>query len=296
MSWFEFWSKRRPDDLSPAIQLAGLKDDTDKRAVAVRAALRGLYGMARIDDAPWSLSAEIGAALKLQVLRAVFVSWCEILYDGVRPGARSEAFGALAPLLATLDAALPDFYKRNIMSSDYAVSAWQAHVEAGRRAAALAEAIETLEWQKLAFDRNRSWSDSFDTLAHFGPDGRDNQAAWRAAQRAAIGADCAVLRERAMTPRELVLAPLWPDMRSGALATNLHPRQWKDLGPHAETWLRERKDGALVMGKDPQTMAIRMVGIANLPRGFWEDRHADDAQKAFDYALYGDLGNPHWGV
>jgi hypothetical protein len=230
------------------------------------------------------------------VVRAVFVSWCEMLYDGVRVDARGEAFAALAPLLATLDAALPDFYARNMMSSDYAVAAWQAHVEAGRRAAALAETIETLELRPLAFDRDRTWSDGFDTLAHFGPDGRDNQTAWRAAQRAAIGADCAVLREGAMTCRDLMLAPLWPDARSGALATNLCPLRWQDLGHHADVWLSERKDGALVMGKDAQTMAIRMVGIANLPRGFWEDRHPDDAQKAFDYALYGDLENPHWGA
>jgi hypothetical protein len=52
MKWFEFCSSRRPDDVSPVIMLAGLKVGEDKRAVAIRTALRGIHGMARIDDAP----------------------------------------------------------------------------------------------------------------------------------------------------------------------------------------------------------------------------------------------------
>jgi hypothetical protein len=276
--------------------LAGLKNGEDKRAVAVRAALRGLYGLARIDDAPWSLSEEVGLPIMLHALRAVFVSWCGTLYRGVRPDAGMEAVAALNPLLARIDEALPDFYAHNFMSSDAAVAAWQSNVEAGRRAAGLVQAINVLEFPTFAFDSGRNWTDSFDTLAHFGPDAASNQAAWRAAQRTAVGADCEVLGKMAATRSDLILAPLWPTAAAAALATNLCPLRWEVLGPHLEIWLRERKDGALVMGKSPQAMEARMVGIANFPPAFWKDRDAKDALDAFDYALHGSMDNPHWGA
>ena len=52
--------------------------------------------------------------------------WCSQLFP-------AEAFDALATPLAKLDEALPGFYERNVISSDYAVAAWQDATEAARR-------------------------------------------------------------------------------------------------------------------------------------------------------------------
>jgi hypothetical protein len=99
-----------------------------------------------------------------------------------------------------------------------------------------------------------------------------------------------------VTRHELVMVPLWPNAESAALATNVNPLRWEDLGSYVETWLRERKEGALILGKSVQTMETRIVRIANLPSSFWENRDAKEALEAFDFALHGDLNHPHWGA
>ncbi len=273
----------------------GLPHGTERRAVAVRAALRGFAGLDRIDNAPWALSETHGLPIRLQAIRTVFVAWCELLYDGVRPGARQEAHAALRPLLDELDEALPDFYGRNVMGSDYAVASWQDSVEAARRAARLVEAIETLDPRPLPFDVERSYAELLDNLVLYGPDGHDNKIAWRAAQKGAIAADCEALRAGRLSARELALAPLWPDPASAALETNLAATEWRAFDHHLKIWLRERKDGALVMGKDAAAQEVRMVRAASLPSGFWEGRQPTDVLYAFDYLLHGRLDNPNWG-
>ncbi|HYE43367.1 MAG TPA: hypothetical protein VEA15_08230 [Caulobacteraceae bacterium] len=291
-----FGSRPRPtagDALSVDL-FEGLPHGTERRAVAVRTALRGFAGIDRIDNAPWDLSEKLGLPIRLQAIRAVFVAWCELLYDDVRPGAAAEAFGALRPLLSELDQALPHFYGRNVMGSDYAVASWQDSVEAGRRAARLVEAIETLAPEPLPFDADRRYADLLDNLVLYGPDGHDNQRAWRAAQRAAIAADCEALR-RGRPARELALAPLWPEAAAAALETNLAATDWRAFDHYLKIWLRERKDGALVMGKEPAASAERMVRTAGLPAEFWSGRPATDTLYAFDYALHGRLDNPSWG-
>jgi hypothetical protein len=297
--WFALWSKRSPDDASPRITLANLRDDADKRLVAVRAAMRAFPGVSRIGDGPWKLSREIDLPIRLHTIRAIFVGWAESAFDGVRADAAYEAIAALRVPLAKLDEGLPDFYERNIISSDYAVGASQQATEAARRGVALAEAIGTLEFRELEFDRDRSYTDFLDTLSLLGPNGRDNLARWRAAQHAAIAADCTVLCEGEMTRRELALAPLWPSPASAALETNLafvhSVKNAKDLGGRIETWLRERKDGGLVLGKSPEAVAEVVVRTANLPASFWNNRSADDTLYGFDYCLHGYLDNPNWG-
>ncbi|EZP71565.1 hypothetical protein BV96_02302 [Sphingomonas paucimobilis] len=297
--WLKFWSKRRPDDVSPRIMLANLPGDDNKRLVALRSAMRAFPGVARIGDGPWGLGRETELPIRLHAIRAIFVTWSEFVFDGVRNDARRKASETLAALLAKLDEGLPDFYNRNIMGSDYAVASWQDAVEAARRGVSLVEAIETLAFQDLPFDHGRSYRDFLDTLSIYGPTGRSDMARWRAAQRAAIGADCAVLQDKEMTPAELALAPLWPDPHSAALETNLTRRlsakNAGELGGHIETWLRERKDGSLVLNMDPEQARERVVKIANLPLSFWQCRPATDTLYAFDYCLDGDLKNPNWG-
>jgi hypothetical protein len=297
--WFALWAKRTPDDASPRIMLADLRDPADKRLVAARAAMRAFPGVSRIADGPWKLGSEVDLPIRLHAIRTVFVAWAECAYDGVRSDARGEAIAALRIPLAQLDEGLPDFYERNIISSDYAVAAWQDATHAARRGVALVEAIDTLEFGELEFDRDRPYRDFLDTLSLYGPDGRDNLARWRAVQRAAIGADCTVLREGAMTRRELALAPLWPSPASAALESNLtlalSMKNARETGGHLETWLRERKDGSLVLGKSPEKVAEVIVRTANLPASFWTARAADDTFYAFDYCLQGYLDNPNWG-
>lgn len=102
-----------------------------------------------------------------------------------------------------------------------------------------------------------------------------------------------------MTLTELALAPLWPDSASAALETNLtigmSAKNMRDLGVHVEKWLRERKDGALILNVSMDQARERVARTASLPRSFWDRRSAADTLCAFDYCLSGDLRNPHWG-
>ncbi|TIT94536.1 MAG: hypothetical protein E5W59_04365 [Mesorhizobium sp.] len=279
--------------------LADISDDASKRLVALRAAMRAFPGIARIGDGPWGLGREIDLPIRLHSIRAVFVTWSEFVFDGVRNDARREALDALETPLAKLDEGLPDFYQRNIISSDYAVAAWQDATEAARRGVSLVEAIAALEFRDLAFDRDRPDRDFLDTLCIYGPTGRSDMARWRAAQRVAIGVDCAVLRDGEMTRSELALAPLWPDATTAALETNLTMglsfKNAQDLGYDIEKWLRERKDGSLILGMGAEQARERVVRTANLACSFWETRPATDTCYAFDYCLHGDLQNPNWG-
>lgn len=297
--WLKFWSRRRPDDVSPRVLLAELPGDENKRIVALRSALRAFPGVAGIGAGPWGLSSETELPIRLHAIRAIFVTWSEFVFDGVRSDARHEAFEALAAPLAKLDEGLPDFYIRNIMGSDYAAASWEDSTQAARRGVSLVEAIETLAFKDLPFDQSSSYRDFLDTLSIYGPTGRDDMARWRSAQRAAIGADCAVLREKEMTRAELALAPLWPNPTSAALETNLtmslDAKNMRDLGVYIERWLRERKDGSLVLNMGVEQARERVIRIANLPSSFWEIRSAADTLYAFDYCLHGDLQNPNWG-
>ena len=207
-SWLSSRSTPAPEDKSPAIMLHELRTEADKRAVAVRTALRGFNGLREIEGAPWSLSDKLGLPIKLHALRVVFIAWCQTLYEGVRPEALGEASDALRPLLAELDEALPEFYSRNVMGSDYAVGAWQADIEAARRVAALVETVNILEFRLAPFDQQRSYTDILDTLSLYGPDATANQAAWRAAQRMAIRRDWEALRSGSTSRRKLMLEPL----------------------------------------------------------------------------------------
>lgn len=294
-----FWSERLADDVSPRAMLADISDDASERLVALRAAMRAFPGIARIGDGPWGLGREIDLPIRLHSIRAVFVTWTEFVFDGVRNDARREALDALETPLAKLDEGLPDFYQRNIISSDYAVAAWQDATEAARRGVSLVEAIAALEFRDLAFDRDRPHRDFLDTLSIYGPTGRSDMARWRAAQRVAIGVDCAVLRDGEMTRSELALAPLWPDATTAALETNLTMglsfKNAQDLGYDIEKWLRERKDGSLILGMGVEQARERVVRTANLAWSFWETRPATDTCYAFGYCLHGDLQNPNWG-
>ncbi|RAZ90459.1 hypothetical protein DPM33_13140 [Mesorhizobium hawassense] len=281
------------------MMLANLSDDANKRLVALRSAMRAFPGVAEIGEGSWGLYRETELPIRLHAIRAIFVAWSEFVFDGVRSDARREAFDALAAPLAILDEGLPDFYNRNIIGSDYAVTAWQDATRAARRAVSLVEAIDTLAFQDLPFDQGRSYRDFLDTLSIYGPTGRADMARWRAAQRAAICADCALLQKDEATHAELALAPLWPDPTSAALETNLamslSVRNIRDLGNHIEKWLRERKDGSLVLNMGVEQARERVVRIANLPASFWESRPAAITLRALDYCLHGDLQNPKWG-
>lgn len=90
-------------------------------------------GIARIGDGSWRLGREIELPIRLDSIRAIFVTWSQFAFDGVHNYSRREAFDALATPLAKLDEALPGFYERNVISSDYAVAAWQDATEAARR-------------------------------------------------------------------------------------------------------------------------------------------------------------------
>jgi len=291
--------ERRPEDRSSYIMLANLPGEENRRLVALRSSMRAFPGVAQIGDGPWGLGREIDLPIRLHAIRAIFVTWSEFVFGGVRNDARRDAFDALAESLAKLDAALPEFYERNIMGSDYAVAAWQGNVEAARRGVSLVEAIESLEFQILPFDRERPYGDFLDTLKLFGPSAHNDSARWREAQHAAIEADSVALRENRMTRAELALAPLWSNPSNAALETNLamglSAKNMRELGGHLEKWLRERKDGSLILNLNVEQARERIVRTANLPRSFWECRPAADVLSAFNYCLYGDLQNPNWG-
>ncbi len=249
-------------------------------------ALRGFGGIRRIDEGVWSLSRDIGLDLKLQSLRALFVSWAEATFAGVRGGARREAFSALTPLLTRLDAQMPDFYNQNIMSNDYHCASMQCFTEAGRRSAGLVEAIESLEYRLQAFDIAWDHNDILDTAYLSGPNGRDEAEAWRVAQRDALRADIHLLTS-GTTCTSLMMLPLWPSSRSSAIETNVAAGGWKDFGGRCiERWIMERKDGALVMGKEPRDAAAGIVGIASQESNFWTGRPAKDVIAALQQQLF----------
>ncbi|TAD81267.1 MAG: hypothetical protein EAY70_05020 [Sphingomonadales bacterium] len=237
--------------------------------------------------------------IRLHAFRTIFVTWSEFVYGDVRSDARREALNALASELVKLDQGFPDFYNRNIISSDYAVAAWQTNAESARRAVALVEAIGRLQFDTLPFDSGHGYGDFLDTVSFSGPSGRDDRTRWRAAQRAAIGADCTILTQNEMTLQELALAPLWPDSSSAALETNLtmglSTKNMRELGVNIEKWVRERKDGSLILNQPIDKARERVVRIANLPQSFWERRSPAETLHAFDYCLYGGLQNSHWG-
>jgi len=260
--------------------------------------MRAFPSVAHIGDGPWALGDQIDLPIRLHAVRAIFVTWSEFVFDGLRHEARREAFTALARPTAILDDGLPNYYELNIIGSDYAVGASQNKVEAARRAIGLLEAVDSLEFRDAAFDDIR-YDDFLDTIKCFGPSGYDEQNRWRAAQRDAIALDCAILQNGRLTTRDLALAPLWPNPECAALETNLMAAKKtmnrRELGEHIENWLEERKDGALILNMPAEQARERIVRTANLPRSFWESRSAADTLYAFDYCLYGDLGNPSWG-
>lgn len=297
--WFRAGNNEKSAASENIPDFGNLTDDRDKRIVAVRSAIRSFPGTADIAAGPWSLSAEIDLPIRLHALRAIFVAWSEIVFDGVRKEARAEAFGALAPYVAKLDESLPDFYKLNIISSDYAVSAWEDNTKAARRAVSIVETVNSLEFRQMPFDEGWPSPTPLNTLSIYGPSGRNDMARWRRAQRDAIASDCTVLETGRLGRKELALAALWPNRASAALETNLtmgdSAKNALDLGFYLEKWVRERKDGSLVLNESPEKASERVVRTANLPRSFWETRDAVDTLYAFNYCLNGDLGNEHWG-
>lgn len=272
--WFRAGSIEKSSAPMDELDFGNLTDDRDKRIVAVRAAIRAFPGTADIADGPWPLGTEIDLPIRLHALRATFVAWSQIVFDGVREEATAEAFEALAPYVAKLDKGLPDFYKLNFMSSDYAVAAWEDATKAARRAISLVETIDSLGFRQMPFDEGWPSRAPLNTLSIYGPSGRHDMARWRNAQRNAIASDCTVLETGRLGRRELALAALWPNRASAALETNLTlgygAKNALDLGFDLEKWMRERKDGSLVLNESPDEASERVVRTANLPRSFWE--------------------------
>lgn len=196
--------------------------------------------------------------------------------------------------LATLDTGLADYFRLNI-AHEYAIASSEGRTHAARRAIALVEAIQTLNIAQLQFDTQSRHADIFDTLKLSWED----QQFWRDAQRCAIGADCALLREGQMTIAELAFAPLWPDSRTAALETNLalscHLANANALGRDLLRWILERKDGALLFGLDPAKGRERALRTANLPDAFWSSRDTEDTLYSFNYCFEGSLDNATWG-
>ena len=159
-------------DRSAQILLQQVDGDDEKRLVALRASMR-VYpgpgrGTASIGTGPWELGNETQLPIRLYAIGAIFVTWADFVFEGVREAARDEAFAALAVPLARLDEGLPDFYSRNIMSSDYVVGSWQDDTHAARRAVALVEAIDTLQIRTMPFDESSRYRDALGTLSNGG--------------------------------------------------------------------------------------------------------------------------------
>ena len=70
----------------------------------------------------------------------------------------------------------------------------------------------------------------------------------------------------------------------------------KRLGLVIAAWLKERRPGALVLGRERQASEERVVRTASLPRSFWEGRSPDSVLDSFDYCLNGSLDNENWGL
>ena len=277
--------------------------DPNERAVALRAGFRAFPGLAGLGfDTYWREAQDDKPLLTLlAATRALFVAWAELVYDGVRPDARREAAAMLSERIQAFDAAVPHFYADHSGMNDYGIDAMQQNVEAARRALSWIAWGAGLAFARPPGDSGKSYVGPFDTLARFGPTGRDESRQWAAQQSAAIDHDRALV-EQGLSARALIQMPLWPDRESEAREIALADLDWfflsnrKRLGLVIAAWLKERRPGALVLGRERQASEERVVRTANLPRSFWEGRSPDSVLDSFDYCLNGSLDNENWGL
>lgn len=274
--------------------------------MAIRTALRTAQSLRFITSGAWSWGHEDGEALILHAVRLLFVHWVDQTYGGVEETALASAWEALRQPLSRFDSEMPDFYSRNIMGSDYGCAAMEEATERGRRALGLVEAIATLRYHAQPFDLRRpEYSNVLHTAQFYFERSAFNQAAWPAEQLAAHQNDGA--RAQELSPQAFMLLPLWPSAQGAALATYAlqrdillsHDSEYGSgktlVGHDVGLWLRERKDGALVMANPPEAQRERLVRAANLPDEFWTSRKPAQTYGRFDYLFTGALDNPHWG-
>jgi hypothetical protein len=98
---------------------------------------------------------------------------------------------------------------------------------------------------------------------------------------------------------DLIQNRLWATAEHEALAVTVANLRWfrfrskNWLPQYVEGWICERVPGALVLGSVSAASEERRV--AELPDDFWCNRPAEDVMDGLNYALSGDLANPHWG-
>ncbi len=276
------------------MNIFGIHNASEKPAIQVRTALRAFGGLdGLMDQLGGCVTDELALQVRLQAFRLIFVRWSSLYFGDVRDDATSEALAAFSALFDRVQNCVATFYRdaAGWVSSDYFISSKQEELEAAWRACALIEMYGSGKRRARPF---KSVRDDMQTLAFSGPDGWDNGHRWADAHRAAIQWDGSAL-SGGMPIQDLLMEPLWPRGGYAALETNFVTPVRKGLRPEAETWLRERKDGELLLSKRPRDVATRMTAIANLPRAFWERESFEQTVEAVDYALHGDMANDHWG-
>ena len=290
-------SRDTASPVDPRAMFGNLREDSHRRMVALRAAIRAYPETSNIGVGIWQLGGEVDLPIRLQALRTIFVTWAGFAYSGVRQAAREEAISALRIPLARLDEALPHFDRYNFVGNENQLHSHKNSTQTARRAVALVEAIETLTFATMPFDSEHSHRDFLDTGRSVSTH-RSSSQGWIEAQAAAITADCRLL-ERGIGLVELSLAPLWHEAWQAARETDVMAgaahHNFRKLGSSIQRWLYERKDGGLVLGLTPAEAQEIIVKLANLPPSFWERDDPLDAIDNFDYSLLGYLDNPNWG-
>jgi hypothetical protein len=273
-----------------------LKELQQYPVVALRCALRSFSALAGLADNPVHPQGDESERLFVAAMRGLVVSWATALYP-IPPAAAAQASTQLLEAAAAFDAKLLTHYEQWSGLNDAHIGSMFDNLVHARRVVgfiglALGAPISVTTAASIFPE------DGFNTSPL--PVGDRNWRRWHEQNRRAAEGD--VLRLRFGTAASaLIQERLWPDPEHEALAVTVANLRWHRFGrhhwlpQHVEGWVRERVPGALVLGLPAAASEERFRRIVELPNAFWIGRPAEDVVDGLDYALQGDLANPHWG-
>ena len=264
--------------------------------VAIRCALRSFSALAGLADNPVHPEGNESEQLFIAAIRGLVVAWTTALY-ATPPLSAQRAAAQLLEAAAAFDAKLLTHYEHwSGFHYEFIGSHFRDLDHARRVVGFVGLAVGApICVTAAASTRPDDW---FETSPLSPGDHR-----WRSwSQQNCKAAESDLTRLRSgIAATDLIQDRLWVDPEHEALAVTVANLRWfrfrnqNWLPQYVEGWIRERVPGALVLGLPPVESEERFRRIAELPDVFWCNRLAEDVMDGLDYALSGDLANPHWG-
>jgi hypothetical protein len=262
----------------------------------LRCALRSFSALAGLADNQVHPQGNESEQLFIAAMRGLVVAWATALY-ATPPVAAQRASAQLLEAAAAFDTKLLTHYEHwSGFHYEFIGSHFRDLDHARRVAGFVGLALSApISVTAAASIRPDDW---FDTSPLSAGDPK-----WRCwSQQNCMAAESDLMRLRSGTAAaDLIQDRLWANAEHEALAVTVANLRWfrfrskNWLPQHVEGWIRERVPGALVLGLPPAASKERFHRIAELPDEFWCSRPAEDVMDGLDYALSGDLANPHWG-